>query len=444
MKSYKPSSGAKKPLPMQSQSFKQDHQANGLQTTDKQLRWRLSGKVHDYFSDYYRSRRKLAIISVIVLGLGLLLSGIGIAHFRLLNNEWNEWILHLGADFISAFVVFFAFDILLQRIEEDKVKTHETLDHAGIIKGIFDKIEDNSGASDKIRDIRIWESWTNLFEVSEKWRHNFEMVLVEALKKGVHIKVLLVNPGSIGMNLRQTDLDGGLEEHAERCKKQDWHRDWDVELNVLKNLKCFDQIRDNDELTSDDAGRLEVRLYDSQPSIALYSWGTKAFASFFPKKELSDQIEQLEFSTETRVGEWIIRQFDDEWKGSKLYKPELKHIEVYPISGENRKNSVKVQFIKNDADDEDSPFCISSEEIAAIYDEFSQEYGFKKLGVVLREDIQQNDDLENVGKLKKDGKLYQIERYKKDRMKTLFNAKYGPHPDRRVFRLKKESADNNQ
>jgi hypothetical protein len=351
------------------------------------------------------------------------------------RDDWKDLALHLGVDFLSAIVVFVAFDILLQRIEEDKVKTRKALNYGYVIDNIYNAQE----------EVHIWESWTNLFSASRKGKHTFEDAIKHALQRGARFHILLVRPGSAGMNKRQIDLDGEDEEHANYRKDQNWPEDRDVELNVLRNLQHLHEIYA--QLPKDEAARLAVRLYDSPPTVALYAWGAKACASFFPEKQFSDRIEQLEFSTDTGVGKLINGQFNIMWDRSLPYKHEPEYMRVWLADPQDRLiSSFEVAFIKNDEEDKygegSYPFCIADPQagvdgIAARYDAS----GYMNLRVICRGKEAQKDEAPAEDKLPDSGDRYFIERYEHEtpRMPALFDAKYGPDPKRQIFTLKRDT-----
>jgi hypothetical protein len=351
--------------------------------------------------------------------------------YNVVHDDWKDLALHLGVDFLSAIVVFIAFEILLERIEEDKVRTYRALNHGRIIDNIYSA----SG------NVEIWESWTNFFTTRKLHRHTFEEAIRQALHTGVTFRILLVRPGSAGMNKRQIDIDGEVA-YKVHLAEQKWPDDKDVELNVLRNLQCFQKIRET--LSLEELGRLSIRLYDSPPTTALYTWGEKASASFFPERELSDRIEQLEFAIDSGVGKLIGGQFEIAWDQGSPYKGEPDHMQVWLIvkDGTNTHtvHSFEAAFIRNDEEDrygEDSyPFCIADREsgITGIATTFVR-YGQLNIQVVCRTKDGQGRQEPGDDRLPDNGDRYYIEENTYPRMVALFDAKYGPDSARRIFRL---------
>lgn len=389
-----------------------------------------------------KRRRRMAYVIVTVFVLGLICISAGILNF--VQHEWKDLALHLGVDFLSASVVFIAFEIILERIEDDKVRTHRKLNHGLVINNI------NAASV----EVRIWESWTNLFTNDKGANCTFADAIVAAIQRGAIFQILLVKPGSTGMNKRQIDLDGGITEYKEKRKKQNWPTECDVEWNVLDNLRRLEEVREaisrSRELPQGSANRLEIKLYEAPPTIALYDWGPKAWASFFPEKEFSDQREQLEYSTDTGIGRFIDGQFKRAWKHGLSYEDEPKELVIWAIDKDKPDFRLlppaKVMFIENavefegeDADkDGNYLFCVADTESGAGSILSLEVRGYANVLIVCPDRELQKSKIFTEDMLVDHVDYYEVERYRNlqsTRMESLFDAKYGRMPGRHIFRL---------
>jgi len=138
--------------------------------------------------------------------------------------------------------------------------------------------------------IRIQDTW-----IPDPRR--FRKAFIEASKKGVHIEVLILNHESKFANQRGLDLQYHTGQYVSEQIKEDIH-----EFEFL-----------------DDAGvHIEVRLYDSLPSIQQIIYDQCRFIGFFLHGERSDLAPQLEIrDQETILGKFFEEEFERVWKASE-------------------------------------------------------------------------------------------------------------------------------
>jgi hypothetical protein len=110
-----------------------------------------------------------------------------------------------------------------------------------------------------------------------------EEPLADALGNGVCVRILLLHPGSRAVSLRSQALPGtrGREDRVRREIKY-----------------CLDVLGDLAGGLDDEArGRLQVRVYDSLPSLAVYRIDERAWASIFVHGQVANDAPQVELGT---------------------------------------------------------------------------------------------------------------------------------------------------
>jgi hypothetical protein len=111
----------------------------------------------------------------------------------------------------------------------------------------------------------------------------FEHTLITALAQGAHVRILMLHPYSDAAPLRSAGLPGSTQAR--------WHLDR-VRLGVKQCLDVLGAIAG--AVDDDSRARLAVRLYDSLPSISVYSIDEHAFVSFFLHGQLAISAPQIE------------------------------------------------------------------------------------------------------------------------------------------------------
>lgn len=132
------------------------------------------------------------------------------------------------------------------------------------------------------KEILILNTWIPALEI-------FAWELGEALANGAHVRILMLHPHSSAARLRTAGLKSSRrfrEQEVEHFRKQQVERGVGVCLNRLASIEA--------DLDDASRARLEVKLYDSLPSIAVYSMDGRAMVSVFLHGKLADSSPQIE------------------------------------------------------------------------------------------------------------------------------------------------------
>lgn len=152
--------------------------------------------------------------------------------------------------------------------------------------------------------------------------------LQECLSNNVNVRILLAWPYSNVATLR---------DHVFRKYTNDPnYSSTDVRNEVIKNLETLEAVKSNCKYP----GLLQVRLYDTLPSLALYKAGRKAYASPFLHGSLAIDTFQLELdldSTNRVLIDPILSDFENMWRISKDFSQFL---------GGNWHSDLKALFLK--------------------------------------------------------------------------------------------------
>lgn len=188
-------------------------------------------------------------------------------------------------------------DARLSELDIDTIAQKLKRDHYAGIKVVHDRFPDDIFIQHlkSAKEVTILNTWIpNLYK--------FESSLVCALNREAKIRILLLNPNSGGAQLRDEALRAvrdpilfdNVKDGVKRC------------LVILESiLKGVDKNRE--------AG-LEVKLYDSLPSIAVYRSDTHYFVSTFLHGQLAIDSPQFEIDgTDTIWGERVQRELDTLW-----------------------------------------------------------------------------------------------------------------------------------
>jgi hypothetical protein len=145
------------------------------------------------------------------------------------------------------------------------------------------------------RQVTILQTWIpNL--------HRFQWALKEAiLDRRVEVRILLLHPSSPVARLREEALrrDPALAE--------------DVKANVERCLSLLEELAA--AVPRKDQARLQVRLYNSLPSIAVYRADETYLISSFLHGQLAIDSTQIEVDgSDTAVGEQVQRELETLWR----------------------------------------------------------------------------------------------------------------------------------
>jgi hypothetical protein len=152
---------------------------------------------------------------------------------------------------------------------------------------------------------QLVESADHEITILQTWIPNlqrFEWALREAIiRRQVDVRVLLLHPSSPVARLREEALrrDPALAE--------------DVKANVERCLSIFENVAA--EVPERDQSRLQVRLYNSLPSIAVYKADEHYLVSSFLHGQLAIDSAQVEVDgSGTALGEQVERELATLWR----------------------------------------------------------------------------------------------------------------------------------
>jgi len=145
------------------------------------------------------------------------------------------------------------------------------------------------------KDILILNTWIPALEM-------FAFELADALSNGAHVRILMLHPYSQAARLSAVAL---------RNAQSPFRKDT-VKLGVGHCLDVLGSIAT--ELDDDSRSRLQVRLYDSLPSIAVYSVDGRAMVSVFMHGKLADNSPQIEVHDyESWIGQSVAEEIRTLW-----------------------------------------------------------------------------------------------------------------------------------
>jgi hypothetical protein len=159
-------------------------------------------------------------------------------------------------------------------------------------------LEDFVNNISSAKRIRILETFTDLAN-NKDLHKQFSEAVITALDNGAEIQILLIHPDSEGAKQRDEELKA-------------------IGINVLDMLRLslarFYKLQDK---LSDKKGRrrgkLQIKLYNASPAIAMHMCDRDAYVSFFPVGKRSDEAPNLKISIVTTFGRFVASKFDELW-----------------------------------------------------------------------------------------------------------------------------------
>jgi hypothetical protein len=197
----------------------------------------------------------------------------------------QDILVNVGASLVMVALSFVVFDPIFEDLRKNAVEEHRTLDHDELIRHI----------AAARTEVDILETWTGLLEDSH--RDRFFHAVDAALRHGVDVRVLLLDPDSAAAEQRAEELH-----HAQ------------VPTLIMENLRYLYRLRR--ELEPRLARQLQVRVYDASPSVQLYRWDDKALISFFPVGVRAYDARQIEAFMDSPLGQFMESRFDELWGSS--------------------------------------------------------------------------------------------------------------------------------
>ncbi len=205
----------------------------------------------------------LAILSVLLILLPYLFSQ------KKIEDDLFNIFQSIGYDLFGGTCAFLAFDIIFERfkkIEEDR----------GLILDYFNKKEfiNAIGRINTIRRdkntvfIRIMQAWTNLL-INQDDKEEFKNAIIESLKtKTTFIQILLLNPENIDL----------VEERSDELSNLGINVEENIYANIRELQIIYKILQDNG--LEESIERIEIKLYNINPSIAIYMCPPDLFVNF--------------------------------------------------------------------------------------------------------------------------------------------------------------------
>jgi hypothetical protein len=203
--------------------------------------------------------------------------------------------LNLGADFVGVVVTYIIFNLILDKIEEARIKEYDRFDLKRFVRDM----------SDVTDEVRILSTWTDLLK-SDSIKPKFFDATLRLIKRGPTVKILLLDPYSIAAAQREKEIGLAARQRGEAPDERD-----SVQSVIRRNLRDLDAFRA--ALPDDERDRLQVRIYDATPAIRLLTQDDTGYVAFFPRGIPSTQGRHLAINMNTSLGQFCRDKFDELW-----------------------------------------------------------------------------------------------------------------------------------
>lgn len=243
-----------------------------------------------------RVRITLLLVSAIIL---IATNELLLKRFTLVTEGlFPDIIIGLAIEILGAIIFFSILEHGIERIGElslFRIREYPHLPAFEFIEAV------NSKATQQVKILDTWTYLTN----EDIYRNDFSTAIKQSLKRGVHVKILLIRPGTDGASSRAQELEGIVDVNSE--------------LNICIGRMTALQIEVQSEVLSPSKSNdnLEIRLYDSDPSITMHQWDSEAYWSFFPPRDRADKNPHLKVSVNTQLGSFLAGEFEKRWNDSK-------------------------------------------------------------------------------------------------------------------------------
>jgi hypothetical protein len=242
--------------------------------------------------------------------------------------------LNLGTGGLGAILTVAIIGPVLRYVQEGTVHEHVKLDYAWLTRQM----------ADVTQQIQILTTFSNLLvsPVGER----FLQTVRGALDRQARVEILLLNPGSLAVGVRQHEL--AASEH-------------NVQRVIMRNLHRLSSF--TAELPDPQRDNFEVRFYDASASITLYRWDDRVLVSFLPIGRLSESGAQLEVTTRSPLGEFLEQRFLDLWTGAGTVTMEdFLHVSVTLVEDEHTERTFRTRFVVH----EEIHYVVHTEVLAAM------------------------------------------------------------------------------
>lgn len=231
----------------------------------------------------YKARTVLSLLMIVAVLTGALATFDDSFNWRILPIET---VASLIPELLGALAVYLIIDNSIKQLYGISEHPELPLDR------FIQKIETAT-------NIFILETFTSLVNDDQRFER-FSKAVEQALSKGATVKILLIHPDSEGARQRAEELS----QAAKPVK--------DVAEQIQKTIARFYRLET--ELSNYvTQNRFIIKLYDAAPSIAMHAWDKKAYVSFFPVNQRSDEAPNLEVSLATVFGRYARSHFEGLW-----------------------------------------------------------------------------------------------------------------------------------
>lgn len=149
------------------------------------------------------------------------------------------------------------------------------------------------------KNIYILETFTDL-AIQNHLYLEFSKIIKQVVSEGSKVHILLVHPDSDAARKRA----GELSEVNPSIKVPEF---------IDTTLARFYQLSEEVIAETKNYNNLQIKLYTSNPTIAMHRWGEEAYVSFFPVNQRSDESPNLKLSTVTTFGRYCVVKFEELW-----------------------------------------------------------------------------------------------------------------------------------
>src|SRR4051794_13906250 len=205
---------------------------------------------------------------LVMLTIGLLGSAALVVYGTLHSQDGlAQAALNLGTGGLGAILTVAIIGPVLRYVQEGTVREHDRLDYNWFTGQV----------GEATQQVQILTTFSNLLDHAVTDR--FLRMLRVALGRQARVEILLLNPGSLAVDVRQQELSGASVR-------------LNVQREIMRNLRRLATFMA--ALSEQERGYIEVRLYDASASITLYRWDDRALVSFLPIGRFSEFGSQLE------------------------------------------------------------------------------------------------------------------------------------------------------
>jgi hypothetical protein len=225
----------------------------------------------------WRRRRFLTVLGVaLVLSLGTLALSLTVAAV-----PYRDILINIGTSLLGVVATVLILEPLIERS-----RTPEEIIHSEFPYELF-----LQGVASSSRQIRVLGAWP--YVMDHPWRQRFLAGLSDAVRRGVDVQILVLDPGSKAAEQRARDLDNTF----------------DVASVISDVLMAFWEL--SRSLPEQAADRLDVRVYSLLPPARMYRWDGRAISSFFPMGNwVGSDIKHYETNMNSRLAQFVDEQFE--------------------------------------------------------------------------------------------------------------------------------------